>query len=80
VSKITKLERKVDEHLVAILEETLKWAKDGRLQGVIMLFNLQGNQYSQAAAGDMQFSEAMLCWEAFKFEQLMQAAQERNGG
>jgi hypothetical protein len=76
-SKVTKLERPVDKHLIAVLEETLAWAKDGRCTGAVLLMNLTGNQYTNVAAGDMQFSEVMLCWEAFKFEQLYMAAQEK---
>jgi hypothetical protein len=79
VSKITKLERKVDKHLVAVLEETLKWAKDGRCMGAVILMNLAANEYTHVAGGDMQFSEVMLCWKSFEFEQLYMAAQERSG-
>ena len=76
-SKVKKLERPVDAHLIAVLEETLAWAKDGRIQGAVLLMNLVGNEYSHVAAGDMQFSEMMLAFEAFKFEQLHLSYKER---
>lgn len=79
-TKIAKLERKIDEHLVATLEKAVEMAKSGEIRGVVMLVNLEGKDFSHVAGGDMEFSEVVLAFESFKFDQLMSAwAEERVG-
>lgn len=72
------LKKPVNIHLVTLLESALEQVKSGNTQGIVMLLNQTGNDYSFASAGDMAFSEVMLAFEAWKFDQQMMQWKETN--
>lgn len=77
MTKIKELKKPVNKDLVLLLTQALESAKAGETIGVVLLAHMAGNGVQNLAAGDMELSEAILCFESFKFDQLMMAHQGR---
>lgn len=75
-SKISKLSRPIDQNLVQTLEKAVEMAKSGEIIGIVMLVNMAAREFSHTAGGDMEFSEVLLAFESFKFDQLAMAWSE----
>lgn len=79
MSKIRSIKRPVNKDVVTLLEQLMEQVLQGEIIGVTLLTNRVGNEYSYAAAGDMQVSEVINAFRSWEFDQRMQDWKSLNG-
>jgi len=71
VSKPTLIKPTVDPNLLQLVDNLREAVLDGRVIGCVALMNLRGNEFQHMAAGSMNFSDILLGFESFKFDNLI---------
>lgn len=78
MTKLKSLKKPVNKNLVVLLEALLDRVKDGNVQGIVVLMNTEGVDYSFASAGDMAMSEVLNVFGQWEFDQRMSQWTETN--
>jgi hypothetical protein len=75
-TNLRALKPTVDDAAVKALEEWLEQAKRGEIIGVVMFGSRPGDGTIHRWAGELQFSRALLCFEQWKINHLLEQTQE----
>jgi hypothetical protein len=71
-SKIRKLDKPVDKHLLKMVDDIRELVLKGDIKGIIFFAALAGQEVFDGSAGEMNLSEVILAFENWKWKQLFQ--------